>query len=190
MDKRTVITAPGIYQDVSIDDYHADKSWISSTGLKHAKRSLAEFRMWSDGHFDAERKAVFDFGNAFELALLDHDGFDQDVAIMPTEDWEREALEEKPDLKRPKQSTAYQSRKSAWETDHAGKYWIPDTGPESFDTIRYMLESCYRDSLIQKLIKNIEYQNSLTSLGPWCHRWPDALPRGFPMQICFLVVPP
>lgn len=161
MDDRTVITAPGIYPDVSIVDYHADKSWISSTGIKHAKRSMAEFRLWQDGYFDSDTRTQFDFGNAFELALLDPDAFDREVAILQTEYWTGQALEEKPDLISPKLSKAYKDQEKIYRAAHAGKYFISDTGKESFETIEYMLASCKRDAVIQRLLNNVEYSQSL-----------------------------
>ena len=71
---------PGIYDNISIEDYHANKEWVSSSGIKRAKRSLKEFNLWQNGFFDDENKSHFDFGNCFELALLDPIKFDEKVA--------------------------------------------------------------------------------------------------------------
>lgn len=168
---------PGTFPGIPIDQYHADKRWISSTGLKHAKRSMAEFKMWQDGFFDSDDRTHFDFGNAFELALLDPDHFDREVAILQTEAWTSQALEEKPDLISPKLSKAYKDLEKAYRAEHAGKYFISDTGKESFDTIENMLESCYKDAVVQRLLANVEYNQSLYWIdkptGLWMKTRPD-----------------
>lgn len=152
----------GIFYDIDIDAYHADKSAISATGLKHAKKSLADMKYYLDGGYDQQQKPAMDFGNAFELALLDQEGFENSVAILQTEFWTDAALSEKPDLKRPKQSKKYTDLKDAFLKENPGKYIITDTGEsESFDAIAKMLESCYRDRVINALIQNIQYQASL-----------------------------
>jgi len=152
----------GIFYDIDIDAYHADKITISATGLKHAKKSLADLKYYLGGGYDQQQKPALDFGNAFELALLDPEGFKKSVAILQTEFWADAALSEKPDLKRPKQSKTYADLKDVFMKENAGKYIITDTGEiESFDAIAKMIESCYRDRVINSLIKNIQYQASL-----------------------------
>ncbi len=147
----------GIYNDISIDDYHADKTWFSSTGLKKAKKSLKLFKMFLDGEFDFEHKKAFDFGNAFELALLDKDNFENKVAI------DSEIIDQimisKPDTKNPRATTIYKEWLEAQFFQK--KYIIPGEGKESFSVIEKMLKSCYQDAVIQQLIKGIEYNYSL-----------------------------
>jgi hypothetical protein len=149
----------GIHTDISILDYHANKTHLSATGIKLAKKSLALWK-WSQTH-PQETKAHFDFGNAFELALLDKENFKDSVAILQTKYWVSKALEEKPELKVPKSSACYKAEQSKFESLNEGKYIIPDVGPHSYEAIEYMLESCYRDATIQRLITNTEYQLSL-----------------------------
>lgn len=151
----------GIFNDIDINAYHADKIAISATGLKHAKKSLADFKYYLDGGYDHQQKLALDFGNAFELALLDREGFKNNVAILQTEYWTELALSNR-ELKRPKQSKTYIDLKETFLAENTGKYIIPDVGEkESFDAIAKMLESCYRDRVINSLIKNIQYQASL-----------------------------
>lgn len=148
----------GIYTDISIRDYHMSGGH-SATNFKAAKKSLALWH-WNKTH-PQERKSHFDFGNAFELALLDKVAFEQDVVIMQTEAWVKKAMDDNPKLKVPKNSAVYKAEESKFMEGKEGKYIIPDTGQQSFQTIEYMLESCYKDSTIQKLISGTEYQLSL-----------------------------
>lgn len=149
----------GIYTDISITDYHANKTHLSSTGIKMAKKSLSLWK-WMQSH-PQEFKQHFDFGNAFELALLDRANFEKNVAILQTENWIYKALDQKPKLKVPKNSKCYKESEERFLTENVGKYIIPDVGPQSFEYIAYMLEACHKDAVIQKLIANTEYQLSL-----------------------------
>lgn len=151
----------GIHTDISIQEYHANKTHLSATQLKIAKRSLKEFHWYINGKMNIEERTQFSFGNAFELALLDSKSFINDVAIMQTNAWIDAALTEKPELKQPKSSKTYQALQDLFLTHNKGKYIISDVGNESFETIEEMLSSCYQDALIQKLIQNTEYQLSL-----------------------------
>lgn len=150
----------GIYKDLSINDYHSNKTHVSSTNFRKARRSLKEFKYYQDGKIEQEGTHL-DFGNAFELALLDKKGFEKEVAIYQREYWISSALEEKPDLKVPSISAFYQNKKAEFEKNNQGKYLINDTGKESFEVIEEMLKSCYSDKIIKKLIENIEYQTSI-----------------------------
>ena len=147
----------GIFNDIDIDTYHLDKEWYSSTNLKNAKKSLKLFNMYQTGQLTFERKQAFDFGNAFELALLNPDEFNQKVAV------EDEILiqiyTDKPETKSPRSTKMY----ADWvaENIQKKKYILKQSGTESFETIQYMLESCKQDAVINKLIQNIEYNYSL-----------------------------
>lgn len=149
----------GIYTDVSISEYHQNKTHISATSIKYIKKSLALWR-WMQTN-PQEEKLHLAFGNAFEIALLDKNNFEKFVAIMQTENWVAKALEEKPKLKVPKSSKCYQAEEEKFIKENEGKYILPDVGAQSFEYIAYMLEACHKDAVIQKLIKNTEYQVSL-----------------------------
>lgn len=148
----------GIYDNINIKDYHNDRDYFSSSGLKLAKKSIKLFKMFVDGEVDSmgklsnERKMHFDFGNAFELALLDHESFDNSVLLFDEEE-------------RPEPSKTFGSilnkewKEQLLDTD---KYIINKKGEkESFEVIEKMLASCYQDKVIQALIKDIEYQYSI-----------------------------
>lgn len=151
----------GIYTDLSIKDYHANRTHFSSTQLKLAKRSLKEFHWYITGKIKPVDKIEFSFGNAFELALLDKQNFESLVAIEQDSAWIKKALADKPDLKVPRNSAVYKAEYSKFESENVGKYIVAETGKHSYEAIEKMLESCYQDAVIQKLISNTEYQLSL-----------------------------
>lgn len=151
----------GIYTDITIEDYHKNTTHISSTQIRIAKRSLKEWDWFKRGKIKQPAGSHFDFGNAFELALLDRNAFAEKVAIIPDSQWIDEALAQKPGLSKPRSSGHYQDSYKAFIQANQGKYLINDTGDESYETIECMLESCYQDQAIQGLIKNTEYQLSL-----------------------------
>lgn len=156
-----VITSPGVYRDVSIEDYHADKSWISSTGLKHAKKSMSEYRMFLDGYWDEETKLHFDFGNAVELHLVNEEVFEDRVAIMPTEKWVMEALDDNKDLKNPKASKVYKELLADWMEDNEGKYIIPDVGDQSYETLQVITARCKADPYLAPLLSQMQIDTSI-----------------------------
>jgi len=156
----------GIYDNINIQDYHADREYISATGIKMAKKSLRLYDWNYNRPVKQEEKIHFDFGNSFELALLDKIGFEKAVAIRQTETWTHMAnmariQETGEPYKSPKLSAVYKAEDSKFEAYNEGKYIIPDIGPQSFQVIECMLESCMRDSVIKKLIEGTEYQLSL-----------------------------
>lgn len=151
----------GIYTNISIKDYHANRTHLSSTQIKIAKRSLKELDWTLRGLITQEEKSQFDFGNAFELALLDSAAFASQVAIFPDEKFCEAALKENPKLEKVRNSGPYQTASKEWHLGREEMYKINDKGKESWETIQHMLESCYRDKVIQGLIKNTDYQVSL-----------------------------
>lgn len=145
----------GIYTDLSIEDYHANKTHYSSTGIKHAKKSLKEFWYFKQGLYDNEQRSHFDFGNAMELALLDHEEFADKVRIFDANE-------------RPEKDKNFGSKlNKAWkekffsEAQANNMYVINKEGKESFETIQIILDSCGRDKTIQTVLKNIDYQSSI-----------------------------
>ena len=147
----------GIFSDITITDYHDDKEWFSASGLKMAKKSLKLWDMFMKGKITFERKQAFDFGNAFELALLQPDEFNNKVAV------EDEILiqiqSNNPDVKSPRSTSMYRD----WLDSNIKlqKYILKESGSESFETIQFMLESCKSDAVINILIQNIEYNYSI-----------------------------
>ena len=145
----------GIYTDLSIEDYHANKTHYSSTGIKHAKKSLKEFWYYKQGLYDHGYVSHFDFGNAMELALLDHSEFADKVEIFD-------------ETQRPEPDKTFGSKlNKEWKQNfidkaqQENKYVIPKSGNDSFETVECLLDSCYRDKTIQALLKNVEYQSSI-----------------------------
>lgn len=151
----------GIYTDISIQDYHANTSHLSATGIKIAKKSLKEWDWTRRGMIQREEKMHFSFGNAFELALIDPIGFSENVAILNDAEWIGQALKDNPELVSPRASKVYKGHMANFVNENKGKYMINETGSESYETIKYMMESAYADAVIQKLILNTEYQTSV-----------------------------
>jgi hypothetical protein len=156
----------GIYDDLTIEDYHANTTHLSATTLKYARESLKHFDWYRTGRLPREDKPQFSFGNAFELALLAPNEYLQKVAVMPESEWFEEVKASKPDVKTIRNTTIYKDRCAEWSKENTGKYVISETGPESFEAIEEMLSSCYQDKIIQGLIKNTEYQLSLFWTDP------------------------
>lgn len=81
-----VIQLPKAFQpysrlDISNEDYHADKRFESSTGLKHILRSPAHYQYYKeDGQ---KEKEAYRVGTAIHAALLEHDRFKREYIISP-----------------------------------------------------------------------------------------------------------
>ena len=156
----------GIYDNISIDDYHKNSTHISASTIKYARESLKHFDWYRRGLLVQEQKTQFDFGNAFELALLAPEEYLKTVAVMPESEWFEEVKAAKADVKTVRNTKIYKERCEAWSAANQGKYVIAETGKESFESIEEMLSSCYQDKTIQALIKNTEYQLSLFWTDP------------------------
>jgi len=153
------INKEGIYNYISIEDYHADKSWLSASILKKAKKSLKDFWLVMQGYYDnQERKQHLDFGNACEMALLSPEDFEKSVAIFD--------IREKPEPEKTFASTKNKAWKDSFYEENKDKYIINYDGNESFRVIEEILKSCYSDYAIQKVIKNVEYQKSIYWTDP------------------------
>lgn len=148
----------GIYDNINIKDYHSDRDYFSSSSLKLAKKSLKLFELWLNGEIDTTGKEVpkieshFDFGNAFELALLDQTAFENEVFLYD--------IEARPETNKTMASIKNKEwKEEIFKTD---KYIVSKWGEkESFQTIVKMLTSCHKDAVIKKLIQGIEYQYSI-----------------------------
>lgn len=160
--------ANGIHKDIDIKAYHDNRSHISATSIKEAKSSLKQFDWHRRGLMPKSEGSHFSFGNAFELALLDKVGFQNNVAISQDEYWIELANQEYREGKgkgknyaEPTRSAKFLAEESKFYSENSEKYIIRQNGKESYDTIEKMLTSCYSDSTIKKLIENTEYQLSL-----------------------------
>lgn len=162
---------PGIYDNLPIEDYHADPRVISSTGLKQAKKSSRDFIYWLSE--PNTRKSHFDFGNAFELMLIDKitgSMESQDKVVVFDES------------KRPKPDQNFNQLdnkkwKSDFLTENQGKYIINRSGDESMDTINAMIDSVMARDLTRNLLQGVHYQKSFfwidEDTGALCKTRPD-----------------
>lgn len=147
------ITEPGIYDDIPIEIYHGEKDWLSSTGLRKAKKSLKDFYLYLAGYYDEEKKTCFDFGNAAEIALVEPEEFHNKVAIFDAS--------KKPSPGQTFAATVNKEWKAEFYEANAEKYIINQDGEESFRVIEEILKSCHSDAAIKKLIAGLEYQKSI-----------------------------
>ncbi len=146
--------AEGVHQNITILDYHADKDYLSASVIKEANKSLKHMKWYLDNHEQSERKSHFDFGNAFEIALMD--------LMNGTKEFES-SVNVFDDSLRPFPDKDFKTKENkAWKDkffEYNG-YIINKKGKESYDTIGNMLASCWEDSTIQGLLKNTNYQSS------------------------------
>jgi len=164
----------GIHLDMDINDYHADKEFVSASSVKEGIKSMAHFNLQRTK--PSERKSHFDFGNVFEIALLDSINgtrfFDEKVIIFDVEN-------------RPEKTKGITSNiNQEWKKGilNGLKYVIEKTGVESMETLHEMLQSCMRDATIQKVLKNTTYQESYfwtdKTTGLKCKSRPDLRKNG------------
>lgn len=148
----------GIFNNININDYHNDTEYLSSSSIKEANKSLKHFEWYFKK--EKERKTHFDFGNAFEIALMDL--FNETKEFDSTVNVFDESLRPETD------KTFASSKNSQWKEDffETGNYVINQRGKESFETIELMLESCFQDSTIQRLMKETDYQKSIFWVDP------------------------
>jgi len=154
-----------IFDNMSIDEYHSDKwnEYLSASAILIADKSLKEFKYYIDGKLPEKVGSHFDFGNAFEMALLEPEQFKAGgkIAVFDSQKYIDEALKNKPDLKVPTMSKFYKESKELFYEDNVDKYIIEKDGTESFETILQMIESFNSESVSSKLLKNIEKQVSI-----------------------------
>lgn len=140
----------GIYNDMSIDAYHDNKTHLSSTTIRKARKSLKSMHYYMNNK--QEKKSCFDFGNVFEIALIEGlEGINKTCIIFDEND-------------RPEKEKGITSKiNQVWKKGilNGDKYVINRHGNESLDTINKMLESCKSDETIKRLLNKIDYQTSI-----------------------------
>jgi hypothetical protein len=159
----------GIHENISIGEYHANNFIVSSTGIKKAKNSSRDF-----AHYllqPQDNKSCFDFGNAFELALMDKVNgsnlFQQEVAITNHKEWCEIVLNENPKIKQPTSTNHYKELLKEFQQENSGKYIIDERSEtENSEVLNNMVLSVLNDEVIRKVLKNSGYQKSLV--------WTDA----------------
>ena len=139
-----------IKKDVSIEEYHHGeyKYMISASALKHARVSTKAYMAYKKSK--GERKAHLDFGNAFELALVEPSKFNEKVKVFDAD--------ERPEPDKNFGSKANKEWKAGFFDD--SRLIINKNGDESLDTIQAMVSSCFSDNTIRSLVGKGEYQNS------------------------------
>ncbi len=159
------VTKVGVY-NIDIDSYHADKSWLSSTGVRHATKSMSNYRLYLDGYYDGVNTDYFSYGQAAELWLIDQKGFNEKVAVAPEHEWIEEALADNPKLKSPRASKVFKDLQGAFEKENEGKYIIPAEGEQSFQSIQVQCARIKADKWMSVILEGIDYQSSCYWIDP------------------------
>lgn len=144
-----------IYKNLSINDYHNDRSHFSSTAIKEAFKSLEHFRF----HLNKpqEKKLHFDFGNALELKLSDvlnnSNLFEKEVAIFD-------------ERKRPSENQTFAAKiNKAWKfyfyEKNENKLIIPAIGEDSLEIINILIEQLTSHPVVSQLLTNTKSQESI-----------------------------
>jgi hypothetical protein len=139
-------------ETLDIRTYHKDKTVISSTGLKHLMKSKRHF-----AHYlitEQESKPEFDFGNAFEILLIDKvkgtKEFHKDCFVL----WESQ---------KPNPGADYRNTENReWKArmiDVAGDRYI--VSESDYNQMDAMIKACLADKVITAMLQNTEYQESL-----------------------------
>lgn len=151
----------GIYQDLSIDDYHANSTHESTSTLKPLIKSVAHYKWKKDDDTIQERKEHFDFGNAAEAFLLEPETFAQCVDIFDDTEKIKEILAGNPKLKNVRSCKEYKEWKSEEMASYTGKYIIKRQGKQSMNSILNIAKRCKADKIINKLTSNVQSQYSI-----------------------------
>lgn len=126
-----------IYKDLSIDEYHENKTHVSASGLKTFIKSEYEFF----NPEKKERKSHFDVGNVFE-----------DMLTLPREKWNHEVFD--PSQKPDKDSDGFRTKankewKANWYAEREGKYIATK---EEIEMIKIMVKNAKANPMIERLI--------------------------------------
>jgi hypothetical protein len=147
----------GIYHDLSIENYHENRTHLSSSRLKPAMISMNDF-YWNEKNPPEDvYKSHFDFGNVVECAVLSrHSDLVNKIAIFDPSEKIQEIEKERPEIKSPTSTKEFREWKNQFHIDNKDKYIINKHGKESWEEVEFILENCMRDAAIQKAINNTE----------------------------------
>ncbi len=74
---------PRFAEGVSSEEYHADKACVSSSGVRRAVRSAAQFKAYWSGDIVTEETKTMRFGTLAHLAILEPKRFMEGYALVP-----------------------------------------------------------------------------------------------------------
>lgn len=143
----------GIHNDIPIDRYHMDKTYLSATTIKKFARSPRHYEHYITT--PDERVSWGDFGNAFEIGLCDPAIFDERVFVLD----DREIIEQIGG-KRPTTTNLFKDWRAEQMEIAGDRYVIPAIGPESKHVMDQMIARCQDDDMIMALVTNTEYQST------------------------------
>lgn len=136
MPAKPFTAAPGIFFDLSNEDYHKSDG-ISCSGLKQVIEGEADFIWSKQCPQDPEALRQFDLGTAFHCIIGEYDQFDNRYIIAP--EFNRRSNQGKAD-----------EAKFLAEVEHENKIVLTF---EDNKQLRMMRESCYAHPVIRKLLE-------------------------------------
>jgi hypothetical protein len=155
----------GIHNDIDIETYHANRAIISTSALKAAKISSRHFAEYLIIDEPFIRKAFFDFGNAFEVMLLDRcKGTNIAARCVKVKDetkWIEKVKAENPAIVSPRSTKLYKELEAEFMTGIGQRdYLIEATGDHSVEVANAMIESVIAHRIADDLIKTGEWQKT------------------------------
>lgn len=159
----------GVYMNLNIEDYHDNETHESSTVIKPAIRSSLDYKYARDKFYEErrrlteeERKSHFDFGNAFELALIGDESFKERVFVFDDSEEVDRITKSRPDLKNVRACKEYKEWKEiAMALCPDGAYVVSKTGEsESMEALNQMVRNAKNNEVISTALGSVEYQAS------------------------------
>ncbi len=150
-------------ETLSIEDYHADKTAVSSSGLRHILKSPFAFHENHRGQVDIEESAAFRIGHAAHMAILEPEKFEKCIVIQPEFS-----------------GTGSVKARQLWK--HALSPGALTLKPEEYETVVRMVEGVWRHRAAKNILRNGQvevsgyYRDELTGIK--CRIRPDFLRMG------------
>lgn len=124
---------PYSVDDLSNEDYHADRQFESTTGLKEILRSPAHYRYYKDN--PRTEKNVYRLGTAIHAALLEPARFQQEYLVLP--DFNRRTKEGK-------------QQEADFKAQHPGSFFVTE---DEIEVITGIANSVAKHSDAMALLK-------------------------------------
>lgn len=139
---------PGVYTDLSSEDYHNDKQSLSRTSLMDFKHNQRKY--WNT-HLNPDRpvkesKASWEFGSAFHTLILEPHLFEQQYFVMPKKVLKRDDEE---------LFNVHKEAEKYAETTTKQVLSLSD-----YEKLRAMQEALRSNERARKLIENAVYESS------------------------------
>lgn len=160
-------------QDVSIDDYHRDRTFISSTSIRLFLESPRHFYWFFVKGRDIKTSESMDFGNLAHVCILEPKKFREKYKVMP----DFESFDAKGNPSESKNTSYYKNKVAEWKAAQP-----PDAilcTKDDYEKLEHMLESILSHKAARLLLKDGlpevsgYYRDPVTGIG--CRIRPDFL---------------